>query len=73
MLLVGCGNPQASDISINQATIYGDIKFVKLVLAAGTDVDAKAAGGWTPLQVAAADDHMEIANTVERCGCECER
>ena len=49
LVLVGCGNPEAPDISINQATIYGDIKFVNLHLAAGTDVDAKAAGGWTPI------------------------
>ena len=57
VLLVGCATTQqpeptaakAPDISINEAAYTGNIEAVKQHLAAGTDVNAKASRGWTPL------------------------
>ena len=60
VLLVGCG-PSAPDISINQAVYEGNIEVVKQHLAAGTDVNAKNDGGYTPLHYAAFNGHKEIA------------
>ena len=51
---------KAPDISIHRAAEEGNLEAVKQHLAAGTDVDAKAAGGWTPLQLAALMNHKEI-------------
>ena len=62
--LVGCGGPSAPDISIHDAAGEGNIEAVKQHIAAGTDVDAKLAhdpGGITPLIVAAASGHKELA------------
>ena len=39
---------KAPDISIHRAAEEGNLEAVKQHLAAGTDVDAKAAGGSTP-------------------------
>ena len=57
VLLVGCATTQqpeptaakAPDITINEAAYTGNIEAVKQHLAAGTDVNAKASRGWTPL------------------------
>ena len=51
VVLVGCG-PKAPDISIHDAAFDGNIEAVKQHLAAGTDVNAKEVGGWTPLHSA---------------------
>ena len=60
VVLVGCGSPPP-DISIHQAANDGNIEAVKQHLAAGTDVNAKGAHGWTPLHFAAFWDEKEIA------------
>ncbi|MCS5612952.1 MAG: ankyrin repeat domain-containing protein [Candidatus Poribacteria bacterium] len=55
---------KAPDISIHDAAGEGNIEAVKQHIAAGTDVDAKLAhdpGGITPLIVAAASGHKELA------------
>jgi ankyrin repeat protein len=55
---------KAPDISIHDAAGEGNIEAVKQHIAAGTDVDAKLAhdpGGITPLLVAAASGHKELA------------
>ena len=52
---------KAPDISIHQAAYDGNIEAVKQHLAAGTDVNAKADGGVTPLHGAAAGGQNEIA------------
>tara|TARA_B100000614_G_C14403161_1_gene434601 strand:- start:521 stop:802 length:282 start_codon:yes stop_codon:yes gene_type:complete len=75
--LVGCGESQQSatapeakpesatvkvpDISIHEAAEVGNIEAVKQHLAAGADVNAKGAQGWTPLHFAAFWDEKEIA------------
>ena len=75
--LVGCGESQQSatapeakpesatvkvpDISIHEAAEVGNIEAVKQHLAAGADVNAKSAHGWTPLHFAAFWDEKEIA------------
>ena len=51
---------KAPDISIHEAAYTGNIEAVKQHLAAGTDVNAKASRGWTPLH-SVANDHKEIA------------
>jgi ankyrin repeat protein len=59
VLVVGCGGPPKD---IWEAAVQGDIEAVKRHLATGTDVDVK--GGWmvvTPLHMAAANGHKEIA------------
>ena len=57
VLVVGCTTTQqpepptakAPDITIHEAAYTGNIEAVKQHLAAGTDVNAKASRGWTPL------------------------
>ena len=69
VLVVGCATTQspepptakAPDISIHDAAYEGNIEVVKQNLAAGTDVNAKGKNGWTPLHIAAANDHNELA------------
>ena len=77
VLIVGCGQTQQSapvprskpepsttkapNISIHQGVFDGNIGAVKQHLDAGTDVNAKAYGGSTPLHRAAFDGHKEIA------------
>ncbi|MBC8245718.1 MAG: ankyrin repeat domain-containing protein, partial [Verrucomicrobia bacterium] len=66
VLLVGCGTThqgivQAPDISIHKAARVGHIEAVKQHLEAGTDVNAKDGGGWTPLHHAVEAGHKEIA------------
>ena len=51
---------KAPDISIHRAAEEGNLEAVKQHLAAGTDVDAKAAGGSTPLHEATVQDQKEI-------------
>ena len=77
VLLVGCGESQQSApapeakpepptvkapyIDIHDAARTGDIEVVKQHLAAGTKVDAKGGGDYTPLHVAAYRGHKELA------------
>ena len=57
VVMVGCTTTQqpepptakAPDITIHEAAYTGNIEAVKQHLAAGTDVNAKASRGWTPL------------------------
>ena len=57
VLLVGCG----PSMSIHEAAGNGDIEAIKQHLAAGTDVNAKDGGGWTPLFYAAFSGRTEGA------------
>ena len=47
VVLVGCGT-KASDISIGDAALFGNIEAIKQHIAAGTDVNAKDEKGATP-------------------------
>jgi ankyrin repeat protein len=68
VVLVGCVTSQspkpptakAPDISIHEAADRGNIEAIKQHIAAGTDVNAKDGGGWTPLHHAAYGGHKEI-------------
>ena len=60
VLVVGCGK-SPKEISIHEAAAEGNIEVVKQHLAAGTDVNAKGATGWTPLHLAAGEGHKEVA------------
>ena len=68
VVLVGCGTTQqpetttakAPDISIHEAAYTGNIEAVKQHLAAGTDVNAKASRGWTPLHSVATKEIAEL-------------
>ena len=60
LVLVGCSKPPPPDISIHDAAITGNVEAVKQHLAAGTDVNAKELGGYTPLHKAAWGDRKEI-------------
>ncbi len=67
-VLVGCSTTQqqepptakAPDISIHEAAYTGNIEAVKQHLAAGTDVNAKASRGWTPLHSVATKEIAEL-------------
>ena len=58
VVLVGCGE---SSVDIHDAAYDGNIEAVKQHLDAGTDVNAKGSGGWTPLHYAAYGGHKKIA------------
>ena len=68
ILSVGCATTQqpepltakTPDISIHEATYTGNIEVVKQHLAAGTDVNAKASRGWTPLHSVATKQIAEL-------------
>ena len=68
VVLVGCGTTQqpetttakAPDISIHEAAYTGNIEAVKQHIAAGTDVNAKASRGWTPLHSVATKEIAEL-------------
>ena len=68
VVLVGCATTQQSeptttkapDISIHEAAYTGNIEAVKQHLAAGTDVNAKASRGWTPLHSVATKEIAEL-------------
>jgi len=51
---------KAPDISIHEAAYTGNIEAVKQHLAAGTDVNAKASRGWTPLHSVATKEIAEL-------------
>jgi ankyrin repeat protein len=71
VVLVGCTTTKhpepptvkAPDISIHEAAYTGNIEAVKQHLAAGTDVNAKAARGWTPLHSVAIKEIAELLIT----------
>ena len=68
VLVVGCATTQqpepptakAPAISIHEAAYTGNIEAVKQHLAAGTDVNAKASRGWTPLHSVASKEIAEL-------------
>ena len=51
---------KAPEISIHEAAYTGNIEAVKQHLAAGTDVNAKASRGWTPLHSVATKEIAEL-------------
>ena len=53
------GQAQAKE-SIDAASRYGIIEAIKRHLAAGTDVNAKASRGWTPLHSVATKEVAEL-------------
>ena len=59
VVLVGCGE-SVPKILIQQAAYDGNIEAVKQHLAAGTDVNAKASRGWTPLHSVATKEIAEL-------------
>ena len=61
VLLVGCGLSEAERALLG-AAYDGNIEAVKQHIAAGTDVNAKGSGGWTPLHYAAYGGHKKIAD-----------
>ena len=60
VVLVGCGASEA-EFALLKAIQEGNIKAVKQHLATGADVNAKNRDGVTPLHVAAAKGHKEVA------------
>ena len=68
MVLVGCGNP-AIDRALIKAAAQGNIEAVKQHLAYGADVNAKEdVVGSTPLNIAIAIKHPEIADLLRKHG-----
>jgi cytohesin len=59
---------EAPAISIHHAARYGQIEAVKQHLAAGTDVNAKDAAGWMPLDWVEEGKHTEIADLLRKHG-----
>ena len=59
MLLVGCGESQPPQTSMDSAAFHGDIEAIKQHLAAGTDVN-EYTDGWTPLHQAAYQGYGDI-------------
>ena len=76
VLLVGCGESQppepptakAPDISIHKAAIIGNTEAIQQHLAAGTDVNAKAGGGDTPLDWAIMGKRTGAADLLRKHG-----
>ena len=61
---------KAPNISIHDAAREGNIEAVKQHLAAGTKVDAKGGGDYSPLHVAAYRGHKDIAELLIAKGAE---
>ena len=59
MLLVGWGESQPPQTSMDSAAFHGDIEAIKQHLAAGTDVN-EYTDGWTPLHQAAYQGYGDI-------------
>ena len=76
VVLVGCGEAQppepptakAPDISIHKAAIIGNTEAIQQHLAAGTDVNAKAGGGDTPLDWAIMGKRTGAADLLRKHG-----
>jgi cytohesin len=76
VLLAGCGEAQppepptakAPDISIHKAAIIGNTEAIQQHLAAGTDVNAKAGGGDTPLDWAIMGKRTGAADLLRKHG-----
>jgi ankyrin repeat protein len=76
VLIVGCGEAQspepptakAPDISIHKAAIIGNTEAIQQHLAAGTDVNAKAGGGDTPLDWAIMGKRTGAADLLRKHG-----
>ena len=68
VLLVGCGNPEADKALRFAAKSSGNIEAVKQHLAAGTDVNAKIAEGYTPLDTAINYNQSEITALLRKHG-----
>ncbi len=64
VVLVGCG----PSMSIHDAVNEGNIESVKRHLAAGTDVNTKDYGGYTPLDVAIWRNRTEITDLLRKHG-----
>ena len=47
-------------VDIHQTAIDGDIQAVKQHIAAGTDLNARSTGNYTPLYFAAREGHKEV-------------
>ena len=67
VVLVGCG-PSASERALIDAVYAGNVEAVKQHLDAGTDVNAKETGGWTPLHFAAGYGRNEIVELLIAAG-----
>jgi len=68
VLLVGCGRPSAPDGIIHGAVLRGNTEDVKQFIAAGTDVNAKAGGGDTPLDWAIMGKRTGAADLLRKHG-----
>ena len=76
VVLVGCGESQSPEpptakapaISIHKAAIIGNTEAIQQHLAAGTDVNAKAGGGDTPLDWAIMGKRTGAADLLRKHG-----
>ncbi|MHC4143302.1 MAG: ankyrin repeat domain-containing protein [Planctomycetota bacterium] len=59
--LNGCTPEKRRCTPLHSAVQNGQLEVVKLLLASGIDIDARAAQDFTPLHIAAQNDRLEVA------------
>ena len=65
VVLAGCGNP---DGALSKAAKAGNIEVAKQAIAAGADVNAKDANGYTPLDWAIFNKDTETVDLLRKHG-----
>ena len=61
-------NPLDGNTALMMAANRGAIDVVRMLIAAGADVNAKAKDGWTPLEAATMIGDEEIVELLKRAG-----
>ncbi|MBP5616557.1 MAG: ankyrin repeat domain-containing protein [Elusimicrobiaceae bacterium] len=60
-LLIGC---QGKDVSLFNAAQAGNVKSVQKLITGGANVNFNEGNGWTPLMIAAAEDHADVVKVL---------
>jgi ankyrin repeat protein len=63
-LLAATPTRAAQDDDLFEASKKGDAFEVQLLLAAKANVNARLAGGWTPLMIAAWEGHLDVVQSL---------
>ena len=63
-----CTFPSRSSSTLHTAIVAGNLHLVKDLVRDGVDVNEEDVHGWSPLQVAIREGHLDIAAFLVNCG-----